>query len=149
MAYGNLSHGQQLYLLSQNKLKSSFLCAQKGEGHLTMPQQGSSQPSPEKGAEAEPGRGGSARTPCLQGLLADFLCFDSTLRTAQVLFHLNLFQQPLISICSLMTSPDGLNKAVRSAALSEPTQKRRAVQRKERMSHRRYTARTKSSLPCI
>ena len=57
VAYGNLSRGQQLYLLLQNKLKCSSLCAQKGEGHLAMPQQGSSQPGPEKVAEAGPGGG--------------------------------------------------------------------------------------------
>lgn len=38
----------------------------------------------------------SVLTPHPQGLLADFLCFDSTPRTAQIIFSLDFFQQPLI-----------------------------------------------------
>lgn len=77
----------------KNTLGCSSLCPQKGEGDLAMPQQSSSQPGPEKVAEAGPGGwGGPALTPILQGLLlADFLRFDSSPRTAQVICHLNLF----------------------------------------------------------
>lgn len=83
---------------------------------------------------------GVCPNPHLQGLLADFLYLDSTPRTAQVIFHLRLFQQPLTGICSLMTSADGLNRAVRSRASSETPRKTR----EERMSHRHYARRTKS-----
>lgn len=77
----------------KNTLGCSSLRPQKGEGDLAMPQQSSSQPGPEKVAEAGPGGwGGPALTPILQGLLlADFLRFDSSPRTARVICHLNLF----------------------------------------------------------
>lgn len=118
MAYGNVSCGQQLYLLLQNRDKRSSLRALRGEGHL--------------GTQS---RQGTCPNPRLQGLLAASLCLASTPRTARVIFHLALFQQPLTSICSLMTSADGLNKAVRSTASSEPPQEQRMGQREEGMSH--------------